>query len=210
MSSLPLDDSQCSGEPGINVLLRSARQGDDETLAKLLDRFRNYLLLIANDKLPAEVRQKEAASDLVQQTMLEARADFQRFEGESVESVERWLKRILLNNVLDAQRRFQRTAKRRVDREVSLDHGGLSQEPAVRDPSPSSLAIQKEEACRLECALKRLSPEYQLVLRLRNRESLSFDEIGSRLNRSDEAARKLWSRAISALKRELTNGRPSS
>ena len=33
--------------------------------------------------------------------------------------------------------------------------------------------------------------------------SLSFDEIGAKIGRSSEAARKLWSRAIQQLQREL-------
>ena len=47
--------------------------------------------------------------------------------------------------------------------------------------------------------LTQLSPEQRQVIEWRNYERLSFAGIGARLGRSDEAARKLWSRAIEQL-----------
>ena len=60
----------------------------------------------------------------------------------------------------------------------------------------------------LEQAMAQLPNDYQQVLRLRNWEQLPFDEIGVRMNRSRDAARKLWSRAILQLQELLD--RPST
>ena len=55
----------------------------------------------------------------------------------------------------------------------------------------------------MRAALQGLSDEHRQVLRLRNWDGLSFAEIGGRLNRSEDAARKLWSRAVEKLQAKL-------
>lgn len=55
----------------------------------------------------------------------------------------------------------------------------------------------------LRAALQRLSEEQRRVIRLRNWDELTFAEIGRRLNRSEEAARKLWTRSVEKLQAEL-------
>ena len=55
----------------------------------------------------------------------------------------------------------------------------------------------------LERALGRLPEDYREVLLLRYQGDLSFEEIGRRLGRSANAARKLWLRALHKLEQEL-------
>ena len=69
--------------------------------------------------------------------------------------------------------------------------------------SPSASLIAWEETEALQAALARLSDEHRLVIRLRIWDDLPFAEIGKRLNRSEDAARKLWSRAVEKLQAEL-------
>ena len=69
--------------------------------------------------------------------------------------------------------------------------------------SPRASCIAKEESEALRAALHRLPEDYRTVLRLRNWECLPLAEVGRRMNRSEEAARKLWSRAIVRLQQEL-------
>jgi RNA polymerase sigma-70 factor, ECF subfamily len=99
---------------------------------------------------------------------------------------------------------------REVRREVSLDQGlsGADQERLTDNvaPSPGSQLVAVEEAVRLRAALERLPENYRRVIQLRNWEERSFVEIGERLERSDEAARKLWARAIDRLRGELLGG----
>ena len=55
-----------------------------------------------------------------------------------------------------------------------------------------------------------LPADEQAVILLRHFEFLSFEEIGHRLDRSPEAARKLWGRAILRLQRLLKETRKST
>jgi hypothetical protein len=67
--------------------LRAARDGSEEALGRVPDRFRPYLLRIANDDLDSALRPKVGPSDLVQQSLLEAQLDFPAFAGASAEDL---------------------------------------------------------------------------------------------------------------------------
>ncbi len=69
--------------------------------------------------------------------------------------------------------------------------------------TPQTHAVRREEEKLLDLALQQISEEHNAVIRMRNLEHLSFTEIGERLNRSDDAAQKLWTRAIEKLKERL-------
>src|SRR5262249_21485567 len=87
--------------------LPAARQGSREALGRLLEACRDYLLLVANKELDPQLQPKGGASDLVQQTFLEAQRDFARFAGNSEEELLAWLRRLLLNNLGDFTRRYR-------------------------------------------------------------------------------------------------------
>src|SRR5262249_31493145 len=116
-------------------------------------------------------------------------------------------RQLLLNNLADFVRRYRASAKRRVGREVSLDNGDSSAERggglAADISSPSAQAMAPEEAAVLGRALTRLPEDYPQVLKLRYEDDLSFEEIGRRIERSGNAARKLWVRAVQRLEEEL-------
>jgi RNA polymerase sigma-70 factor (ECF subfamily) len=195
-----------TGEPGpygpLAGWLADARGGSDEALGRALESCRQYLLLVANRQLGPELRAKLGPSDVVQDTFLEAKRDFHRFHGDTAEALRAWLNRILLNNLANAARSYRRTEKRELDREVpfaevptGLRCAGL----AAPGPTPSKQAVAREENAELERVLARLPGPYREVIELRHQDQLSFEEIGRRLGRSAEAARKLWARAVEQL-----------
>jgi RNA polymerase sigma-70 factor (ECF subfamily) len=181
--------------------ISAARQGSTEAVGQLLDACRQYLLLVANQHLDHELRGKLGPSDVVQETFLEAQRDFGHFRGASEEELLAWLRRILLNNLANAARYYRDTDKRSVGREVSLadlPREDLEDVLGASD-SPSSPAREEEEQQELDRALAQLPEHYREVIGLRHQEQLSFDEIGRRLGRSADAARKLWARAVEQL-----------
>jgi RNA polymerase sigma-70 factor (ECF subfamily) len=60
-----------------------------------------------------------------------------------------------------------------------------------------------EQAEALRCALERLPDDYRRVLTLRYQEERSFEEIGGLMERSANAARKLFARAVERLQQEM-------
>src|SRR5712692_3211122 len=88
--------------------------------ARELDPFRHYLLLLARVRLDPRLRGKLDASDVVQQTMLEAHQGLAQFRGRSAGEQVAWLRQILARNLANAVRDLAR-AKRDVARERSLE-----------------------------------------------------------------------------------------
>jgi RNA polymerase sigma-70 factor (ECF subfamily) len=195
-----------SAESENAALIAAARAGSNSKLGELLERMRRYLLLAANQSLNAALRPKQAASDLVQETFLEARRNFAQFRGENRVELLGWLCKILENKSRDVSRRYRLSEMRNVSREESIDDLWKGRVGALVDPgpSPSALVAAQEEAKRLEAAMRRLSDEDQEVLRLRSLERLTFSEVGRRTGRTTDAARKQWTRAVARLERELT------
>src|SRR5262249_15770857 len=157
---------------------------------------RHYLLLIAQQELAPDLRAKGGASDLVQQTFLEAYRDFAHFQGTSEAELLAWLRQLLLHRLGKLARSYRHTQKRALGCEVSLDAGDSSApaglELAADLSSPSGQAMANEQAQALQRALDLLPEDYQRVIRLRYQEERSFAEIGQLMQRSAEAARKLW------------------
>jgi RNA polymerase sigma-70 factor (ECF subfamily) len=188
-------------------LIHQARAGSNDALGRLLEGCRGYLLRIAGLELDPRLRAKGGASDIVQETFLEAQRDFGEFKGDSEQELLAWLRQRVQYRVGKFIRSYRQTAKRAAGREVPLEEGGSSSAAgpcvAADQLSPSEHALALERDHLLEEAMERLPYDYRQVIELRYREGLSFDEIGAVLERSPNSARKLWARAIERLKRDL-------
>jgi RNA polymerase sigma-70 factor (ECF subfamily) len=186
--------------------LSEARAGSREALGEALEACRGYLLLIAREELDAELRTKGSASDLVQETFLDAHKDFGHFHGNSEDELRAWLRKLLLNNLANFRRRYQQTDKRKLGREVALPAGSSADragELAADLSSPSARAMKAERAEALWRALERLPDDYRQVILLRYEEGQSFEEIARVMQRSENAVRKLWARAVERVQHEL-------
>jgi RNA polymerase sigma-70 factor (ECF subfamily) len=187
--------------------LQQARAGSREAIGLALEACRAYLLAVANRQVDAGLRAKGGASDLVQETFLEAQRDFDRFQGTTDAELRAWLCRLLVNNAANFVRHYRGTDKRQVGREQALQRPGdtslLGPALPAPTPTPSAEMIDLEEAEAVERAMARLPEDYRRVIVLRNRENRSFEEIARELGRSENAVCKLWLRAIERLQAEL-------
>jgi RNA polymerase sigma-70 factor (ECF subfamily) len=193
---------------GYSGLIEGARQGDAECRERLFGLCRSYLGFVARSQVETWLRRKVDASDLVQETMLEAYRDFDRFDGHSEQQWLAWLRKILDHNAADFVRRYGGTAKRAAGREVPFRDPGDSlsrgaPEPAAEQPTPSQELMQFDTELRVTAALADLSPDHQEVILLRNLQRLPFDEVAARMGRSRPAVQMLWMRAIQKLQEAL-------
>jgi RNA polymerase sigma-70 factor (ECF subfamily) len=192
-------------------LLVDARAGSPEALGQALEAHRRYLLLVAEKELAPDLRAKGGASDLVQDTFIEAQRDFGRFRGESGDEFRGWLRQILLHNLGAFARRYRDTDMRDVGREVGLLAGSSERGPvdglAAGSETPSDVMIAQEQSLALRGVLDRLPADYRQVIRLRYDENLTFEQIGDEMGRSPEATRKLWARAMDRLREEWESER---
>jgi len=193
----------------VSDLIRKARTGDGQSRQELFAASRSYMGLVARAQVESWLRVKVDASDVVQQTLLEAHRDFERFHGESEKEWLGWLRRILAHNVADYVRQYRGTAKRRVGREIPLrepdDSAWGAPEPAAPVATPSQEFLQVDAELRVSIALEQLQPDYREVIMLRNLQRLPFNEVAERMGRSRAAVQMLWMRAIQRLQ-ELLQG----
>lgn len=186
-------------------LLARARAGNSEARDELFDKCRNYVAVVARGQVESWLRQKVDASDLIQQTLLEAHRGFDRFRGQSEGEWLAWLKQILKNNAADFVRHYHGTAKRQARREVPLHVQSSDRSDYIREPSdggaetPSQIVIQHEDEIRLADAIAQLSADHQEVILLRNIQRLPFDEVAERMGRTRPATQMLWMRAVKKL-----------
>lgn len=185
---------------GIFEVAMAARIVSSVAFDEVLESCRRFLLVVANAELPADLRAKGGASDLVQQTLAAAVRSEHQFRGTSVRELRAWLRAILKAEVAAFRRRYSGTAARDVGREVAWDESVLA-----AGETPVQEVIEAERQRHLAMAVEHLPPDSRQAIVWRMEESLGFAEIGKRLGRSEDAARKLFHRALQELRQQLVD-----
>ena len=194
--------------------LTRARQGDIAARDRLFAACRSYVGLVARATLERRLQSKVDASDLVQQTLLDAHRDFSQFAGTTEQEWLAWLRKILAHNTGDAYRHFA-ADKRQIQREMSLQSAvpagsqtgsqGAGYDPASPVDTPSQIVLGQERELAVADAIAQLPDDYREVVFLRNVQRLPFDEVAVRMERSRPAVQMLWMRALHRL-REILGG----
>jgi len=190
------------------LLLVQVRAGDKAALGRLLERYRNYLRLMARSLISLPLRVRLDASDLVQEACLKAHREFSQFLGATEPELVAWLRQVLVRTLADQVNRHRakgRDYRREEPLDVMLDRSSLTVQQALAVPvsSPNSHVSRREQAVLLADALEKLPAPYREVFILRNLEHIPFDQIAARMGRSSGAVRKLWTRTMLSLKRML-------
>src|SRR5260370_22819868 len=105
-------------DPG--QMIQAAKKGGDAVLGSLLELYRNYLRLLARLEIGRRLQGKLDASDLVQETFLEAHRNFNRFPGTVEPQFVAWLRQILAAKVANLVRHYFATQARDVRVEEEL------------------------------------------------------------------------------------------
>ena len=198
------------GLGGFRELVLKARNGDTNALGELLDNYRPYLRVLAQNQLDSALNARVDPSDVVQQTCLEIHRDFQAFNGSLEGELLAWVKSILSNNVANTFRRHVYVKKRSIDNERSLDDtadGGQPRRHAVATTrsTPSVLAIRKEDNKALQNALDQLPEEQVEAVRLRHLEGWSLQQLAEHFDRSEGAVAGLLKRGMQKLRQYMSN-----
>jgi len=187
-------------------LIDAARGGCDVALGQIVARLRGYLLAVADQGLGDGLRAKFGASDVVQQSLLEAHESIGQFHGSSEGELRLWLRRIVLHNLVDSARRYTATQARNIGQETSLETLPRFERALVNgDPTASWQLQRKEVDLQLLDAIGRLPARQRRVVELRHRWGRSYAEIARELDTTEASVRKLWSRAVGQLKCILGN-----
>lgn len=172
------------------------------------DRFRDYLRVIAKINLDSRLRSKLDASDIVQQTLLQAHQGLDEFRGTSDAEMAAWLRKILARTLTHAIRDFRRE-KRDISREIGLvqaaDRSSLHLEQILHSDltSPSLNAIRNEQWEDLVAAVNQLPESQKETVALYYLEGCGVTEICRRLEKTPVAVAGLLKRGLRRLRDSL-------
>jgi RNA polymerase sigma-70 factor (ECF subfamily) len=195
--------------PDSGNLLLQARQGEAGARGALLEAYRAYLDILARMEIGRRLQTKIDASDVVQETFLEAHRNFGNFRGTVEPEFAAWLREILAARISNLVRHYVGTQARDVRREQGLEIN-LDQSSQMLDrglcslqATPSQNASNREQGVLLAQALAQLPEEYRDVVVLRQLQELPFAEVAERMERSVDSVQKLWVRALVRLRQLL-------
>ncbi|MCU0720999.1 MAG: hypothetical protein MUC83_14915 [Pirellula sp.] len=139
----------------LDGLLASAKNGEEPAIEKLLIAYRDYLKTLAKRRIGGPLVGRVSASDIVQETMLTAWAEFTQFQGENAKQFSVWIRTILIRKVSAAVAVHLKAAKRSASREYRLPgiNGsvvGIDAQLEGDDKTPSSIIWGREDASRLQ------------------------------------------------------------
>ncbi|MGQ0614419.1 MAG: RNA polymerase sigma factor [Planctomycetaceae bacterium] len=182
-------------------LVRRALRGEEHAASALFLRHAGRLARLGRRHLVGALRRRKGESDIVQDTLLAAFRDLERFESAGPGSFARWLDAILEHKAQDFVRRELR-GRRTVARET----GRVSAiQPVDPRPSPSSAAALGERAARLRAAIASLEGDQRTVVELVHQRGKTFVEAGRLMDRSADAARMLYARAVTRIATEMNH-----
>ena len=173
-----------------------------------LERFRGYLYVLAGRHADRRLQGKVDASDVVQQTLLQALAARSQFRGGSDAELAAWLRKILARQLANAARDFgrqKRDAARERSLEAALDESASRLELvlAVGDSSPSQNAQRNEQFLQLAEALSQLPEAQREAIVLHHLEQQSLEQIGRQTDRTAAAVAGLIKRGLRTLREQL-------
>jgi len=199
-------------------LIDALRRRDETAFATLVDQYHVSLIRLAQ----IYVADRAAAEEVVQETWLGVLKGIDRFEGHS--SLKTWLFRILINIAKTRGVRESRSvsfselwdADAEVepfepavepDRFLPPDHpkwpGGWANAPRSWGDHPEQRLLTRETLAQIQAAIEALPPVQRQVIKLRDVEGWSAEEICNTLLISETNQRVLLHRARSKVRRAL-------
>lgn len=173
-----------------------------------IESYRPYLTLLARTHLDKQYQRRIDASDIVQQTLLEAHEHQSQYRGESEGELAGWLRKMLVHNVTDAIRALRRD-KRDIRREQPLEaavndsfcrvHDWL----AAEQSSASQKVMRDEQLLTLSAAVTSLSGDQREAVILHHLQGYSLKQLAEHLERSESAVAGLLHRGLQNLRKTI-------
>jgi RNA polymerase sigma-70 factor, ECF subfamily len=183
---------------------------ETEAGGRSLERYRDYLCLLARLHQDPRLRAKLDPSDIVQQTLLQAYQKQAQFRGETEAEWAAWLRTILANKLAEAGRRFgreQRDVALERSLQAVLDDSSARLEAwlAADQSSPSHQAMRHELLLRLGEALARLPQDQRTAVELHHLKGFLLADVAKEMGRSKQSVAGLLVRGIRNLRKQMAD-----
>jgi RNA polymerase sigma-70 factor (ECF subfamily) len=173
-----------------------------------LEKFREYLAVLARQQVRGRLGGKVDLSGVVQQTLLEAHQAYRQLEPLHDAQKAAWLRQALANNLADEFRKLA-TGKRDADRECSLQ-AALEQSASrlegllAADQSTPSRQVQRAELMvHVARALEQLPDAQRQAIELHHLRGLPLADVAAALDSTRPAVAGLIHRGLKKLRRLL-------
>ena len=163
------------------------------------------LVLWATAQMPAWLGAKLDPEDLVQQTLLESVRGSERLAGKPEREVLAYLRRALINNLIDAARKYAPTRGEVPSAGIGDSSRGAGDWLAAPDTSPSERYAKRESEDKLAEGLARLPEAQRLAVEMRYLRGAKVAEIAQSMGKTEGAVAALLHRAVTTLKVELNH-----
>jgi RNA polymerase sigma-70 factor (ECF subfamily) len=191
----------------ITALIAASRRGDEEAKAVLLGCFRPYLRLLSDLHVRPLLQAKFDASDIVQETCLQAAVSLDEFQGDNEQQFAAWLRQIMANRGAWMARKYLGTEKRDVRLEQRLQNQleqssiDIAKFIPDRNSTPSEQVMRRERSVLLADAMDQVQGEQREVLIMHGLQGKSIAEVAKSMRRSEASVWKLWARGLQALRK---------
>ncbi len=198
--------------------LHRAAAGDQQRWGHLLVEHRDRLRKLISFRMSPVLTSRLDPSDVIQETFVEASERLKEFLDNPRMPFFLWLRFLTQQKLATLHRHHLGRAKRNVNREVSMDGHGNSDDTsgaiaaylASQWSGPSHAAMRHERQALLHQALEQMDPTDREILALRHFEGLSNSEAALLLNLKISAASKRYIRALEKLRQILSHVTDSS
>jgi RNA polymerase sigma-70 factor, ECF subfamily len=176
----------------------------DPGAVRPLERYRDYLLLLARVQIRQALMARVAPSDVVQETLLKAHAKRDQFRGRTDPEMRAWLRTILANTLREEARRFG-GPERDIQLEASLDQSSGRLEAWLADirSGPEVRAERNELLLRLAEALAQLPEDQRTALELKYLHDATYAEVAHTLGKSPTSVVRLIRHGLETLRHVL-------
>ena len=170
----------------LNKLISSARTGDSKAFEKLSKHVRNisYSYFLSKHRL-GKIKNIDDVDDLTNTVYLSFAEQYHK-----IENLEYWLRRVLFLNFINFYK------KNKTQRMFGLEEAHYVEHT---DMNPGD-NVDVEKIISL---LNILSDDKQSIIKMRFWEGLKFNEIADKINKSEDAVKKMFYRTIEELKNKL-------
>ncbi|ATW23777.1 RNA polymerase sigma factor [Candidatus Formimonas warabiya] len=182
-------------------LVKRSQQGDIEAFEQLISKYQQKVFNIAYRL----IGNPHDASDLAQEALIKVYKSIKSFRLDA--SFSTWVYHIVTNVCRDELRKRSRHQVSSLDEPLVSQDGEVNREVPDYSNCPETAYEQKESGEYIQGLINSLSPEYRMVVVMREMMGLSYEEIAQELNITLGTVKSRLNRARKYLKDKIIEDR---